>query len=318
MKYRRCGRSGILLPEISLGLWHNFSEAESYEKSRDIILAAYDRGITHFDLADNYGPPPGSAERTFGRVLREQLGAHRDQILVTTKAGHPMWDGVYGDWASRKHLMAGIDQSLGRLGLDYVDIFYSHRYDPSTPLEETMRTLDHIVRSGRALYAGLSKYPSDKLSEALRMLRELGTPALVNQLSYSMLNRDPERSQFDVNRRNGIGCVSFSPLAQGMLTDRYLDGIPEDSRAAKEHGFLQVYQVEENIDRVRALKEIADQRGEPLAQMALAWQLTDDRVTSVIVGVSSVRQLETNLGALDSAPFTAEQLETIDKITPKL
>jgi len=315
MKYRRCGQSGILLPAISLGLWHNFGEYDPYKRNRDIIMEAYDRGITHFDLANNYGPPPASAETTFGRVLKEELGAHRDQIIVTTKAGHLMWDGPYGDWASRKHLVASLDQSLSRMGLDYVDIFYSHRYDPNTPLEETMRALDYIVRSGRALYVGLSKYPSDKLTEALRILKQMGTPAIVNQLSYSMINRGAEKSQFDVNRQNGIGCVSFSPLAQGMLTDRYLNGIPEDSRAAKESGFLQIAEVEENIEKIRALKEIADERGESLAQMALAWQFTDDRITSVIVGVSSCEQLRTNLGALEAAPFTVAQLEAIDRIT---
>lgn len=310
MKYNRCGRSGLLLPQISLGLWHNFSQqTDSYDTSREILLHAYEQGVVHFDLANNYGPPPGAAELTFGRVLREDLSAHRNKIVITTKAGHMMWDGPYGDWASRKHLITSCDESLARLGVDYVDIFYSHRYDPHTPLEETMQALDHIVRSGRALYVGLSKYPADKLREAIMILRGLGTPAVVNQLRYSLLVREPEEELFSVNRECGLGCVSFSPLAQGQLSERYLDGIPDDSRAAKAHGFLQTEEVSRNIDKIRRLKKIADERGQTLSQMAISWQLCDERITSVIIGVSSVAQLEQNLKALDNTNFTSEELD---------
>lgn len=312
MKYKRCGKSGLLLPQISLGLWHNFSqEVDSYANSRQILLRAYDKGIVHFDLANNYGPPPGAAELTMGRILKEDLAAHRNKILITSKAGHQMWDGVYGDWASRKHLIASCDESLKRLGTDYVDIFYSHRYDPETPLEETMLALDHIVRSGRALYVGLSKYPADKLREALDILRELRTPVVVDQLRYSILVREPEKEHFDLHREYGLGCVSFSPLAQGQLSERYLDGIPADSRAAKAHGFLQSEEVFRNVERIRALKEVADQRGQTLSQMAIAWQLQNEDITSVIIGVSSVEQLEQNLKAFDNTEFSDAELYLI-------
>lgn len=312
MKYRRCGNSGLILPQISLGLWHNFSqEVDSYENSRKILLHAYDQGIVHFDLANNYGPPPGAAELTMGRILKEELSAHRDQMVITSKAGHLMWEGVYGDWASRKHLIASCDQSLKRLGVDYVDIFYSHRYDPQTPIEETMLALDHIVRSGRALYVGLSKYPADRLREALDILHELRTPVIVDQLRYSILVREPEREHFALHREYGLGCVSFSPLAQGQLSERYLNGIPSDSRAAKAHGFLQTEEVMRNVERIRALKQIADQRGQSLSQMAIAWQLQNQDITSVIIGVSSVEQLDQNLGAFDNMKFCDDELDLI-------
>lgn len=315
MKYRRCGKSGLLLPAISLGLWHNFGGVDRYESGKAIVCEAFDKGITHFDLANNYGPPPGSAEITFGRILRESLHPYRDQMLITTKAGHAMWDGVYGDWASRKHLVASIDQSLKRLGADYVDIFYSHRYDPQTPLEETMSALDYIVRSGKALYVGLSKYPADKLVEALSILKTLGTPAIVHQLKYSMLFREPEQAIFPAHHTAGIGCVTFSPLAQGQLSERYLNGIPADSRAARDSGFLKSTEVEQNIVKIQSLNRIAIDRGESLSQMALAWQLSREDISSVIIGVSSSEQLINNLEALDSSPFTSSQLAEIDKIT---
>lgn len=316
MKYNRCGKSGLLMPAISLGLWHNFScETDSYENAREIVLEAYDNGIVQFDLANNYGPPAGAAERTFGRILKEELSAHRNQILITTKAGHTMWDGVYGDWGSRKHLIASCDESLKRLGVEYVDIFYSHRFDPETPLEETMGALDHLVRSGKALYVGLSKYPVDKMREALDILRRLGTPVVVDQQKYSLLVRMPENEHFDLHKAYGIGCVSFSPLAQGQLSERYLKGIPAMSRAAKENGFLQPQEVHKNMEKVLALKAVADRRGQTLSQMALAWQLSDDRITSVIIGVSSVEQLRQNLQALDNTLFKEGELSEIDRIT---
>ncbi|CDN30936.1 Putative ion-channel protein [Mucinivorans hirudinis] len=309
MKYNRCGRSGLLLPEISLGLWHNFSnEIDSYENARKIVLEAYENGITQFDLANNYGPPPGAAELTFGRILKEDLAAHRNKIVITTKAGHLMWEGVYGDWGSRKHLITSCDESLVRMGVDYVDIFYSHRYDPQTPLEETMSALDTIVRSGRALYVGLSKYPASKMREALDILRELKTPVIVDQLRYSLLDREAEQEHFALHREYGLGCVSFSPLAQGQLSEKYLRGIPADSRAAKAHGFLQVEQVLENIEKVRNLKKIADNRGQSLSQMAIAWQLANPAITSVIVGVSSVEQLRENLAAAENTNFREDEL----------
>lgn len=315
MEYRRCGNSGLLLPAISLGLWHNFSDVDCYATSREIVLTAFENGVTQFDLANNYGPPPGSAERTFGRILREDLASHRNEIVITSKAGHLMWDGPYGNWASRKHLVASCDESLGRLGVQYVDIFYSHRHDPLTPLAETMAALDYIVRSGRALYVGLSAYPADKEREALDILRELGTPVVVDQLKYSLLVRGAESEHFSLHAHKGIGCVSFSPLAQGQLSDRYLGGIPTDSRAAKEHGFLKREEVDRNIERVRALGAIASDRGQSLSQMAIAWQLYDKRVSSVIVGVSRVSQLMDNLGSLDNTRFSTAELERIDAIT---
>lgn len=304
------------MPAISLGLWHNFScETDSYENAKEIVLEAYESGVVQFDLANNYGPPPGAAERTFGRILKEELAAHRNQILITTKAGHTMWEGVYGDWSSRKHLIASCDESLKRLGVEYVDIFYSHRFDPETPLEETMGALDHLVRSGKALYIGLSKYPADKMREAIAILTRLGTPVVVDQQKYSLLVRKPESEHFDLHRAYGIGCVSFSPLAQGQLSERYLNGIPATSRAAKENSFLQQQEVFQNREKVLALKAIADKRGQTLSQMALAWQLSDKRVTSVIIGVSRVEQLRQNLQALDNLSFMEEELAEIDRIT---
>ena len=314
MEYRRCGRSGLRLPAISLGLWHNFGARDNFGRARQIVLSAFERGITHFDLADNYGPPAGSAESTLGRILRTGLGTHRDEILITTKAGHEMWPGPYGDWGSRKHLVAACDQSLGRLGVEYVDIFYSHRPDPETPLEETVQALDYIVRSGRALYAGLSKYPPELAARAMDMLRSLGTPCVVNQVRYSMLVREPERELFPLFGEYGSGVVSFSPLAQGQLSERYLEGIPADSRAAQ-GGFLKVSDVDVNLTKIKALHEVAVRRGQSLSQMAIGWQLRPGSpVTSVIVGVSSKEQLIQNLGALESPPFTAEESAEIDRI----
>ncbi len=295
MKYRYCGKSGLQLSELSLGLWHNFGPEDDYNKSKEIIWNAYDSGITCFDLANNYGPPPGAAEETFGRVLKDGLINHRHQMVVTSKAGHLMWDGPYGDWGSRKHLITSCDQSLKRMGLDYVDIFYSHRPDPNTPLEETMLALDHIVRTGRALYVGLSKYPADKLREAVAILRELRTPVIVDQQKYSLLCREPESEHFAVHKELGLGCVSFSPLAQGQLTDRYIQGIPSNSRAAKESGFLQTDEVERNRAKILELHATATQQEMSLSEYALRWQLTDDRITSVIIGVSSKEQLAQNL-----------------------
>lgn len=283
------------MSELSLGLWHNFGADDDYAKSKAIIHAAYDNGITVFDMANNYGPPAGSAETTMEKVLRDGFNTQRDHILLTSKAGHEMWNGVYGDWGSRKHLIASCDQSLKRVGVDYFDIFYSHRYDPLTPLEETMGALATIVNSGRALYVGLSKYPAEKLREAVAILRELKVPVIVDQLKYSLLVREPEKEHFAAHKELGLGCVSFSPLAQGMLTDKYLNGIPEGSRAQKENGFLKVNDVENNIEKVRQLNEIALQNGEKLAHYAIKWQLSDDRITSVIIGVSSIEQLYDNL-----------------------
>lgn len=314
MEYRRCGRSGLKLPAISLGLWHNFGADDNFGRARQIVLTAFEKGITHFDLADNYGPPAGSAESTFGRILRTGLGTHRDEILITTKAGHEMWPGPYGDWGSRKHLVAACDQSLGRLGVEYADIFYSHRPDPDTPLEETVQALDYIVRSGRALYVGLSKYPPELAARAMDMLRSLGTPCVVNQLRYSMLVREPERELFPLFEKYGSGVVSFSPLAQGQLSERYLAGIPADSRAAL-GGFLKAADVETNLSKIKALHEIAVRRGQSLSQMAIAWQLRPGSpVTSVIAGVSSAEQLLQNLGALESPAFAPEELTEIDRI----
>lgn len=323
MEYRRCGKSGLLLPAISLGLWHNFATSCDFHRNQSIVCEAFERGITHFDLADNYGPPPGSAETTFGRILRRAMAGRRDQIVITSKAGHEMWPGPYGDWGSRKHLIAACDQSLGRLGVDYVDIFYSHRPDPETPIEETMLALDHIVRSGRALYVGLSKYSCGQLTAALAILRELRTPVVVGQLKYSMLVRDAESELLEALEHQGLGCVSFSPLAQGQLSERYLDGIPSDSRAAGE-GFLKSTDVRANIDRVRQLSDVASRRGQSLSQMAIAWQLATipgqpaRRVTSVIVGVSSSEQLRQNLDALNDTSFSPDELRRIDEITNPL
>jgi L-glyceraldehyde 3-phosphate reductase len=314
MGYRRCGCSGLKLPEISLGLWQNFGEERSLEHSKAIVRRAFDLGITHFDLANNYGPPYGSAERVFGRIMADDLRPYRDELVISTKAGYDMWPGPYGEWGSRKYLLASLDQSLARMGLEYVDIFYSHRFDPDTPLEETMGALDTAVRQGKALYAGISSYSAQKTAQAAQILREMGTPLLIHQPSYSLLNRWIEPELLDVLGEEGIGCIVFSPLAQGMLTTKYLDGIPEDSRAAVADGSLSPELLsEQNLAHVRALNERAGERGQSLAQMALAWTLRDARVTSTLIGASSVRQLEENVAALDGPPFSDDELEAIDQ-----
>src|ERR671919_167784 len=313
MQSRRTGRSGLLLPAISLGLWWNFGDDAPFERSRAIVRRAFDLGITHFDLANNYGPPYGSAERNFGRVLRSDLGAYRDELLISTKAGWDMWPGPYGIGGSRKYLLASLDQSLARMGLDYVDIFYSHRFDPETPLEETMSALDSAVRAGKALYAGISSYSAEKTVEARAILRELGTPLTIHQPSYSMLNRWIEPDLLDALGELGVGCIVFSPLAQGMLTDKYLGGIPEGSRASRPWSLSQDFISEEAMEKIRALNEIAAGRGQTLAQMALAWVLRDARVTSALIGASSVEQLEDNVAALENLSFSDEELAEIDQ-----
>ncbi len=315
MEYRRCGRSGISLPAISLGLWHNFGGVDDLENSRKIMLEAFDRGITHFDLANNYGPPPGSAEETFGRILKQDLHPYRDELIISTKAGYYMWPGPYGEWGSRKYLIASLNQSLKRMGLDYVDIFYHHRPDPNTPLDETLGTLDHIVRSGKALYAGISNYPNEGTIRAAEILRKLGTPCLIHQPVYNMFKRGIEKELLSTLPKLGIGCIAFSPLAQGLLTNRYLDGIPKGSRASKPHGFLRPHQITtEVIEKVKKLNTIASGRGQSLAQMALAWILRHDAMTSVLVGASTVEQLKENLGALNNLEFTEEELSEIIEI----
>lgn len=313
MAYRRCGHSGIKLPEISLGLWHNFGHTDNFETARSIVLKAFDHGVTHFDLANNYGPPPGSAEENFGKLLKGDLKPYRDELIISTKAGYLMWPGPYGEWGSKKYLVASLDQSLKRMGLEYVDIFYSHRPDPETPLEETMAALAHSVKQGKALYAGISNYPADKSAEAARILRSMGTPCLIHQPNYSMLNRWVEEGLMEVLDREGIGCIPFSPLAQGLLTNRYLNGIPADSRAAKPHGFLQEKKVLATLPKITWLNQIAVQRGQSLSQMAIAWLLKDIRVTSVLIGASSVAQLEENLGAMSATVFIDEELQEIDR-----
>jgi L-glyceraldehyde 3-phosphate reductase len=313
LPYRRCGRSGLLLPEVSLGLWQNFGDSKPIEDQRAIIRRAFDLGVTHFDLANNYGPPYGSAEINFGRVMREDLRPYRDQLIISTKAGYDMWPGPYGEWGSRKYLLASLDQSLGRMGLDYVDIFYSHRFDPDTPLEETMGALDTAVRSGRALYAGISSYSAERTAEAIAILRRLGTPLLIHQPSYSMLNRWIEGGLLDVLGREGVGCIAFSPLAQGVLTGKYLAGVPAGSRASLD-GSLSADQLSEaTLAHVRALADMAAARGQTLAQLALSWALRDPRVTSVLIGASSTAQLEENLAAVRNTSFTAEELAAIDR-----
>ena len=312
MPYRRCGRWGLKLPAISLGLWQNFGGDTPLEHGRAIVRRALDLGITHIDLANNYGPPYGSAEETFGAILRKDLGPYRDELVISTKAGYDMWPGPYGDRGSRKYLLASLDQSLQRMGLDYVDIFYSHRAAPDTPLEETMGALDAAVRQGKALYVGISSYSPERTREAAAILRGLGTPLLIHQPSYSMLNRWIEDGLLDVLEEEGIGCIGFSPLAQGLLTDKYLGGMPEDSRAAREGSFSSAMLTDETLDKVRALNEIAQRRGQSLAQLALAWTLRDPRVTSALVGASSIEQLETNVAALDRLDFTDEDLAEID------
>jgi L-glyceraldehyde 3-phosphate reductase len=312
MTYNRCGRSGLLLPAISLGLWQNFGYDRPFDTAREIVLRAFDLGVTHFDLANNYGPPYGSAEENFGRMLRHDLAPFRDELVVSTKAGYDMWPGPYGDWGSRKYLLASLDQSLRRLGLDYVDIFYSHRADPETPLEETMGALDLAVCRGKALYAGVSSYSPQRTAKAATILRRLGTPLLIHQPSYSLLNRWIEEELLDTLAEQGIGCIAFSPLAQGMLTDKYLDGIPEGSRASRNETLAPDLITDEALAKIRALHDIAAERGQTLAQMALAWTLRDPRVTSTLVGASSVAQLEANVAALDRVDFTEEELERID------
>ena len=313
MPYRRCGRSGLQLPPISLGLWHNFGGDRPMDTSRAILRRAFDLGITHFDLANNYGPPYGSAETNFGRVLAEDLRPFRDELIISTKAGWDMWPGPYGDGGSRKYLLASLDQSLLRMGLDYVDIFYSHRADPDTPLEETMGALDTAVRQGKALYAGVSSYSPERTERAAGILRELGTPLTIHQPSYSMLNRWIEERLLDVLGDQGIGCIVFTPLAQGMLTDRYLEGIPDDSRAARDDSLDPAWLHEENLERIRGLHEVAEARGQSLAQLALAWTLRDPRVTSTLVGASSVGQLEQNVAALDKLDISDDELAAIDR-----
>lgn len=315
MPYRRCGRSGIKLPSISLGLWHNFGHVDVLDNSRRILHLAFDSGITHFDLANNYGPPPGSAEENFGRILREDFRGYRDEMIISSKAGYTMWDGPYGDWGSKKYLVASLDQSLSRMGLEYVDIFYHHRPDPETPLEETMGALDQIVRQGKALYAGISNYPAEEARKAIGILRNLGTPCLIHQPKYSMFERWVEGGLLDVLEEEGVGCIPFSPLAQGLLTDKYLRGIPEDSRAHKATGFLQEKEItEEKLSRIRKLHALALQRGQSLAQMALAWLLKDPRITSVLIGASKPEQLADSLRCLEGPAFSDEELRQIETI----
>lgn len=315
MPYPRCGASGLMLPAVSLGLWHNFGGVEPLEKGRAILRRAFDLGITHFDLANNYGPPPGSAEENFGIILKKDFKRYRDELIISSKAGYEMWDGPYGNWGSRKYLISSLDQSLKRMGIDYVDIFYSHRPDPDTPLEETMGALDHIVRQGKALYAGISNYPADKTQEAIDILNRLGTPCLIHQPKYSMLERWVEKGLLDVLGKNGVGCIAFSPLAQGLLTDKYLKGIPKDSRAGRDYGFLRPEHVTDDVlQKISMLNDIARQRGQSLAQMALAWVLKDSRVTSVLIGASSVQQLEDSVKCLDNRTFSKDELDRINAI----
>jgi L-glyceraldehyde 3-phosphate reductase len=315
MPYNRCGRSGLKLPAISLGWWYNFGGVDLLENSRLIARYAFDHGITHFDLANNYGPPPGSAEETFGRLLREDFAPYRDELIISTKAGYDMWPGPYGEWGSRKYLLASLDQSLKRMGLDYVDIFYSHRPDPDTPLEETMGALASAVHQGKALYAGISNYSPEQTLQAASLLRELSTPCLIHQPSYNMLDRWVEDGLLDTLEKEGIGCIVFSPLAQGQLTDRYLNGIPQGARATKtERVWLTPEDVKENLPKIRKLNELAGRRGQSLAQMAIAWVLRKPQVTSAVIGASSVRQLETNLGALRNLEFSSEELQSIESV----
>ena len=315
MVYNRCGNSGLKLPAISLGLWHNFGDVDVFRTGREMILRAFDLGITHFDLANNYGPPPGSAERNFGRVLKDDLKSHRDELIISTKAGWEMWPGPYGDFGSRKYLVASIDQSLKRLGLDYVDIFYHHRPDPETPLEETMGALDYIVRSGRALYVGISSYDPEQTQNAIDILRDLGTPLLIHQPKYNLFYRRIEEGLTDVLRKNGVGAIVFSPLAQGLLTNRYLNGVPDDSRAAKPHGFLKKEQITDDVLRkIRQLNELARQRGQSLAQMAVAWTLRLPEITSALIGASKVSQIEDIVRVPDHPDFSEDELRQIDRI----
>lgn len=314
MTYNKCGKWGLKLPAISLGLWHNFGGVDEFENGRAMCRRAFDLGVTHFDLANNYGPPPGSAEENFGKIMQLDLAPYRDELIISTKAGYLMWPGPYGEWGSRKSLLSSLNQSLKRMKLDYVDIFYSHRPDPDTPLEETMMALDHAVRQGKALYAGISNYPAEMALKASRILKELGTPCLIHQPKYSMFERGTEKGLMDVLGKEGIGCIPFSPLAQGLLTDKYLNGIPEGSRAAKSWGFLKPEQVEPAIEKVKKLNEIAIIRGQTLAQMALVWLMKDPRVTSVLIGASSIKQLEDNIAALNKKQFTNTELQQIELI----
>ena len=315
MTYRRCGRSGLKLPALSLGLWHNFGDVDLLATSRAILHRAFDRGITHFDLANNYGPPPGSAETNFGRVLHEDFRDHRDELIISTKAGYHMWEGPYGEWGSKKYLVSSLDQSLRRMGLDYVDIFYHHRPDPDTPLAETMAALDLVVRQGKALYVGLSNYQPTEAAEAFRILRELGTPCLIHQPKYSLFERGAEDGLLDLLGTEGVGCIPFSPLAQGLLTDKYLHGIPDDSRVAKGVGFLTENNLTpERLEQVRRLNDLAQARHQSLAQMALAWLLKDERVTSVLIGASKPEQLDDSLRCLENLAFSAEELAGIEEI----
>lgn len=313
MLYKRCGKWGLKLPSVSLGLWHNFGGIDVFENGRAMLHRAFDLGITHFDLANNYGPPPGSAEENFGKILKQDFSAYRDELIISSKAGYLMWPGPYGEWGSRKNLLASLDQSLKRMGLEYVDIFYSHRPDPDTPLEETMMALDRAVRSGKALYVGISNYPADMAKEASRILKELGTPCLIHQPRYSMFERWVEDGLLDVLEDEGIGCIPFSPLAQGLLTNKYLKGIPEGSRATREV-FLKKEHVETAHDKIVALNAIALERGQSLAQMALAWVLRDKRITSVLIGASSVKQIDDNVEMLKKRSFSEEELEAIEKV----
>ncbi|WP_105667954.1 L-glyceraldehyde 3-phosphate reductase [Cronobacter dublinensis] len=315
MEYRRCGRSGLKLPAISLGLWHNFGDATRVDTSRQLLRRAFDLGITHFDLANNYGPPPGSAESHFGRILKEDFVAYRDELIISTKAGYTMWDGPYGDWGSRKYLISSLDHSLRRMGLEYVDIFYHHRPDPETPLEETMRALDHIVRQGKALYVGISNYPADRAREAIDLLAELGTPCVIHQPKYSMFERWVEDGLLELLQEKGVGSIAFSPLAGGQLTDRYLNGIPADSRAASGSRFLNPDQITDaKLEKVRQLNDLAAQRGQKLSQMALAWVLRDEKVTSVLIGASKTSQIDDAVGMLAKRDFSAQERAAIEAI----
>ncbi|MEI7025041.1 L-glyceraldehyde 3-phosphate reductase [Paenibacillus sp. y28] len=315
MIYNRTGTSGLKLPAVSLGLWHNFGDQDLYENGRNMVRRSFDLGITHFDLANNYGPPPGSAEENFGRLLKQDLAPYRDELIISTKAGYRMWEGPYGEWGSRKYVLSSLDQSLRRMGLDYVDIFYSHRFDPNTPLEETMGALDHAVRQGKALYVGISNYGPEQTREAAAILKRLGTPCLIHQMSYSMLNRTLEEGLQQVLEEEGIGSIAFSPLAKGKLTDRYLNGIPADSRAAGSSVFLNTSEITEDmLSRVRKLQKIAQDRGQTIAQLALAWALHVGRLSSVLIGASKVSQIDDNVAALNNVSFSADELAAIEHI----
>lgn len=315
MLYRRCGKSGVQLPVVSMGLWHNFGDVDDYQTAKQIIFKSFDLGITHFDLANNYGPPPGSAEINFGKILKKNLSSYRDELIISTKAGYWMWDGPYGDWGSKKYLVSSLDQSLKRMRLDYVDIFYHHRPDPETPLEETMAALDLIVRQGKALYVGISNYNAEQTREAYKILKSMGTPILIHQPKYSMFVRWIEDGLIQTLEELGIGCISFSPLAQGLLTKKYFKGIPKNSRAAKKHGFLKKEEVtEETIKKVKSLNEIAEHRGQTISQLALAWNLRHNAMTSVLIGASSVKQVEENAAVINNLQFSRDELSAIEKI----